>query len=263
MIGKIMTSFGLEKWLGEIDGKWLMQVERWPRGALSIPRIQSHRGYCKGGEIENTLPAFRQSRQHGALMVETDVRLTKDQVPVLFHDENLQRLAGVLDPLELLTLSELRQKFKVTTLQELLIDTQSPRLVNIELKTKSVIEDPLERKVAEVVKHARAESRVLFSSFNPFSLYRIGLHLPDVPRAMLISPEDEPDNSILLRKMLLAPFFSFHLLHLDQQMVNEVSMKIWRRKKIPVSVWTVNGKENVSHFLQLGALSVISDDWNS
>jgi|SRR6185312_1765158 len=253
-------SHWLDHWM---DGRWLVQVEKWPRSALSIPRIQAHRGFCKEGEIENTLSAFRQARKQGALMVETDVRLTRDQVPVLFHDDNLQRLAGVPDPVRLLTLSELRSKVSVTTLQELLIDTESPRLVNIELKSKSVLDDPLERKVADVVKQTRAGSRVLFSSFNPFSLYRIGLYLPDVPRALLVTPEDDPDNSLFLRKMLLAPLFSFHLLHLDQRMVTEASMKVWRRKKIPVSVWTVNGKENISRFLQMGCLSVISDDWNS
>jgi glycerophosphoryl diester phosphodiesterase len=260
MISSLLEKIDVAKWL---DGRWLVQAEAWPRGALSVPRVQSHRGYHIEGKQENTLEAFREARRLGALMVETDVRLSKDQAPVLFHDDNLQRLAGISDPVHFLTAEELKEKAHVTTLEELLRDAKSPRLVNIELKTKAVVEDPLERKVAEVIKATRAQGRVLFSSFNPFSLYRISLHLPDVPRALLVSSEPDEDNSVLLRKMILAPLFSFHLLHLEQSLVNEVSMRFWRRKKIPVSVWTVNGKENVSYDLQLGCLSVISDNWFS
>jgi glycerophosphoryl diester phosphodiesterase len=260
MITSWLEKLDLENW---VDGKWLVSAESWPRGALSVPRIQSHRGFHITGLQENTLQAFRESRAQGALMVETDVRLSKDQVPVLCHDENISRFSADADPVHFLTADELKEKANLATLEELLRDNQSPRLINIELKTKAIVEDPLERKVAEVVKATKAQGRVLFSSFNPFSLYRISLHLPEVPRALLVSPEHDEDNSVLLRKMILAPLFSFHLLHLEQSLVTEVSMKFWRRKKIPISVWTVNGKENVNHYLQFGCLSVISDNWNS
>lgn len=260
MIAALLEKLELEKWL---DGKWLVNAETWPRGALSVPRLQSHRGFHITGIQENTLDAFREARAQGALMVETDVRLSKDQIPVLCHDENISRFSTFNDPVHFLTADELKEKANLTTLEELLRDTKSPRLVNIELKTKAIVEDPLERRVAEIVKATRSQSRILFSSFNPFSLYRIGLHLPDVPRALLVTPEQDEDNSLLLRKMFLAPLFSFHLLHLDQRLVTENSMRFWRRKKIPVGVWTVNGKENIQRYLQMGCLSVISDNWNS
>jgi glycerophosphoryl diester phosphodiesterase len=248
------------KWL---NGRALVHVEPWPRGALSVPRLQSHRGFHITGLQENTLVAFREARAQGALMVETDVRLSKDQVPVLCHDEDIGRFSTSADPVSLMTVNELKEKARLSTLQELLSDEKSPRLVNIELKSKAIVEDALERRVAEVVRRSRAQNRVLFSSFNPFSLYRISLHLPDVPRALLVTPEEDKDNSIFLRRLLIAPLFSFHLLHLDQKMLTESSMALWRRKKIPVSVWTVNGKQNIQRYLQMGCLSVISDEWNS
>lgn len=238
----------------------LISVEKWPKQALVIPRIQAHRGYWKSGLQENTLEAFREARRRGALMFECDVQLSKDQIPVIFHDENLQRLASRPEMVRELSAQELKSLANIPTLQEVLMDPEVPRLANLELKTKILVDDALERKVAEVVRSVRAESRVLFSSFNPMSLFRIGLHLPNVPRALLVSPQEDPDNSILLRKMWLAPFFSFHLLHLDQMMVTEQTMQVWRKKRIPIAVWTVNNKEEIQRFLKLGVMSVITDE---
>jgi glycerophosphoryl diester phosphodiesterase len=44
--------------------------------------------------IENTLPSFQAAVSAGADMVEVDVRLTSDGVPVLLHDASLQRIWG-------------------------------------------------------------------------------------------------------------------------------------------------------------------------
>lgn len=238
----------------------LISVEKWPNQALVIPRIQAHRGYWRSGLQENTLEAFREARRRGALMFECDLRLSKDQIPVVFHDENLSRLASRSDLVSELSARQLRDLANVPTLSEILVDSQVPRLINLELKTKILIDDALERKVSEVVRALKAENRVLFSSFNPMSLYRVGLHLPLVPRALLVSQADDPDNSLLLRQMWLAPFFRFHLLHLDKTMVTEQSMKIWRKKRIPITVWTVNEKEEIQKFLKMGAMSIITDE---
>jgi len=237
----------------------LITPEEWPSQALVLPRLQAHRGYCVDGAQENTLPAFRAAKAKGALMFECDVRLSRDQVPVIFHDADLQRLGKRPDLVKDLTAAELKTLVNAPTLREALADQAVPRFVNVELKSKEKLDDPLERKVADVVKSVKAQSRVLFSSFNPMSLYRISLHLPDVPRALLVTQDDDPDNSILLKRMLLAPLIRIHLLHLDHKMVTEKSMKIWNEQRMPIAVWTVNGKEQIQHYQRLGVISVISD----
>ncbi len=237
----------------------LIAVEAWPEQGLILPRLQAHRGSCNDGAQENTLMSFRAAKKKGALMVECDVQLSKDRIPILFHDYDLQRLAGISKKVSQCTRDELRDLVKAPSLKELLTDSESPRFVNIELKSRARFDDPLERKVAEVVKEVRAENRVLFSSFNPFSIYRISLYLPDVPRALLVTDKEDEDNHFLLRKMLLAPLISFHCLNLDQDMVNETSLKIWKERKIPVVLWTVNGAANIQKFLKMGAISVITD----
>ena len=57
-------------------------------------RILAHRGATITGP-ENTMEAVHRCRQEGADAVELDVRLSADGEPVIFHDEDARRLAGV------------------------------------------------------------------------------------------------------------------------------------------------------------------------
>ncbi len=69
-------------------------------------RLVAHRGHA-AGQPENTLPAFRDAVALGATALETDVQLTADGVPVLFHDRDLQRLCAAQGPVHAHTLAEL------------------------------------------------------------------------------------------------------------------------------------------------------------
>lgn len=53
----------------------------------------AHRG-CPEVFPENTLPGYIAAINAGARYIETDVQLTADGVPVLFHDDEMQRLCG-------------------------------------------------------------------------------------------------------------------------------------------------------------------------
>lgn len=61
----------------------------------------NHRGYSIGAP-ENTLPAYKLSKQKGFDYVECDVAFTLDKVPVLLHDETIDRTSngtGYIDQL--------------------------------------------------------------------------------------------------------------------------------------------------------------------
>jgi glycerophosphoryl diester phosphodiesterase len=57
---------------------------------LVIPRVIGHRGAAAAAP-ENTLAGIRKAKELGAEWVEFDVKLTRDGVPVLMHDERLER----------------------------------------------------------------------------------------------------------------------------------------------------------------------------
>lgn len=237
----------------------LIFPQRWPKKALILPRLQAHRGFWLEGKTENTLDAFRAAHAKKAFMSECDVRLTRDRVPVIFHDEDLQRMAERPERIIDLNFQELQSIFPAPSLEQVLRDPKSTHFLNIELKSKIAIDEPLERMVAGVVTKCQAESRVLFSSFNPMSLYRIQNYLPNVPRALLVSAEVSEENRIYLRKMWFAPFLKIHLLHLDQELADQKTIEKWRERRMPVAVYTVNGKQKIDQYLSWGAVSVITD----
>src|SRR2546423_5003315 len=58
--------------------------------------LQGHRG-ARGLQPENTLPAFEVALDHYVTAIETDVHLTRDDVPVLCHDSFVsERLCELL-----------------------------------------------------------------------------------------------------------------------------------------------------------------------
>ncbi|MEU6932217.1 glycerophosphodiester phosphodiesterase [Streptomyces sp. NPDC046374] len=80
---------------------------------------------------ENTVPSILSAIERGADAVEVDVRLTKDGVPVLLHDDTLKRLWNVERPLSSLTVSELAEVTQggVPTLRAALIAAGAHRLM--------------------------------------------------------------------------------------------------------------------------------------
>ncbi|MEU9253337.1 glycerophosphodiester phosphodiesterase [Streptomyces sp. NPDC048270] len=80
---------------------------------------------------ENTLPSIRSAFARGADAVEIDVRLTRDGVPVLLHDETLERLWGHDVRLDAVTAPQLRELTGggVPTLREAVLAAGAGRLM--------------------------------------------------------------------------------------------------------------------------------------
>jgi len=57
---------------------------------LKLPKIIGHRGAC-GYAPENTLESIKSAAEMGVEWVELDVKLTQDSVPIIFHDDMLDR----------------------------------------------------------------------------------------------------------------------------------------------------------------------------
>lgn len=70
--------------------------------------IIGHRG-AAGIEPENTVASIEAAVREGVDMIEFDIRVTKDKHLVVFHDGNLQRIAGVGKNIDEMTLSEINK----------------------------------------------------------------------------------------------------------------------------------------------------------
>jgi len=144
----------------------------------------AHRGGSAEG-YENTIRSFQNALNSGTHMLELDVRLTKDKKVVVFHDQDLVRMAGIaakISEFEYAKLPRLAQTVPIDTipgstftdltwseedrriplLHQVL--TQFPRVpMNIDIKDSS---EELISQVAQLIKRFEREDITVWGSFD-------------------------------------------------------------------------------------------------
>lgn len=104
--------------------------------------VAAHRGDSYN-YYENTMEAYRAAIESGADMLEIDVHLTKDMVPVLIHDHTVDRTTDKKGLVSEMTYEELRQlnaggkedQQTIPTLEEFLeLISETKILLNLEIK---------------------------------------------------------------------------------------------------------------------------------
>lgn len=246
-------------WLWKVVVEW--EALPWPEGALTLPTTQCHRGYEATGEQENTLGAFRAAARAGAKMIELDVRLSADGIPVVVHDRDISRVSGKAGFVAQMSASELKKLAQVPSLKEVFQDPECANLlINVEIKSDQAASNGLELALAKVVKEVGVQGRILFSSFNPLVLRRLSRVLPDVPRALLVGSEKSAKNKFYLRKALLGFIARPHMLNLDMALYTPKMANRLKGRKVPVSIWTVADPQMAKNFLAMGAESIISPE---
>ena len=147
----------------------------------------AHRGLHSEGVAENSLSAFSLARDAG-FGIELDVRLSKDGVLVVFHDDTLTRVVGIDKRVDEVTLEELKgyrlsgTEDTVPTFREVaeLIDGRVPLL--IEIKEDAGNSAVTETLVRELESYA---GPYIVESFNPLSLKTFRKLRRDVPIGIL------------------------------------------------------------------------------
>jgi glycerophosphoryl diester phosphodiesterase len=98
--------------------------------AAAGPTITAHRGgtLAEGVPVlpENTLPAFRNAAKHGWVL-EFDVSLTADRVPVVIHDDTLDRVSNCSGPVKARTAAQLRAECWVDVLGTAGVTAPNPK----------------------------------------------------------------------------------------------------------------------------------------
>ena len=131
----------------------------------------AHRG-ASGYELENTMEAFEKAIELGCDGIETDVQLSKDGIPVLIHDETVDRTTEGNGFVKDFTFNELRE-MGIPSLEQLMILAKLNHIVlNLELKNGIIIYKELEEKVVNIIKKYRMEQSVILSSFNHESMIK-------------------------------------------------------------------------------------------
>lgn len=168
-------------------------------------QIFAHRG-SKGTHPENTLAAFQEALRLGCDGLELDVHLSKDGVPIVIHDETVDRTSNGKGWVQEQTVAELKQldagtwfhaRFQgeqIPTLREVLVLLKEQRFkgcLNIELKTDQIQYEEIEAAVLETVRQEEGSFHVVYSSFHYDTLVRLKNLDTTADIALLFSGPDQ------------------------------------------------------------------------
>lgn len=244
------------------------------------PLIMAHRGDSENTP-ENTMLALEAAVSIGVDVLESDVRLTKDDEIVLFHDEDLERTTGVTGTIRSHTLDELLQidfgynftpdkgltfpfrdnGLKVVTLQEAF--ERFPEMIfNLDIKD-TVPSAPME--LSRVLSHMKRSDAVIVGSFHDSQLERFRELMPSV---LTSAHPGEVKRFVLNSKFSLPRIKTQDIQYRAFQVpiksgpLTVVTKKFVRKaheKNLVVHVWTINDEETMNYLLDLGVDGIFTD----
>ena len=225
----------------------------------------AHRGFS-GLYPENTMLAYEKAVEAGCDGIELDVHLSADGELVLIHDERVDRTADGCGFVGRMTLKELRQLDvsaafrgqygvnRIPTLKEYLAFAKDSGIrTNIELKTGIFDYEGIEEMILAMTKAYGMEDRVIYSSFNHYSIQRLQKLSPSAPVAFLC--QDGPIG-------FPAYAAGFHVDAVHPWFVNlrfKDFMEESHRAGLKVNTWTVNEEEHIRMCTLLGVDAVITN----
>jgi glycerophosphoryl diester phosphodiesterase len=230
------------------------------------PAIIAHRG-ASSAAPENTLSAFNLAAALGADAVELDVKLSKDGAPIIMHDPTVERTTDGTGRVCDLTLAELKRldagawkdsKFageRAPTLAEVFESVGRRLWINVELTNYTTRGDGLEAVVTALIRKMGLQSRVLLSSFDPFTLRNARRLDPSLPIAQLTAS----DMALPLREAWLAPFIPHEARHPDVAQLKQKGVAYFKKRGYRVNVWTIDDPADMREFVRQGVDGLITD----
>jgi glycerophosphoryl diester phosphodiesterase len=225
--------------------------------------VIAHRG-ASAYAPENTHSAFKLALEMEAEMIELDLLLSKDGVPVVLHEDELERTTGIIGLVSELTLAELKELDAGVWFGEdfknepVLTYTKGRIAVNIEIKHESVsdlIEGGIVDKALELLQAAGMENEVIFSSFDYRVMEHLNILAPEIPKALLYEERQSGDLTPLqlVNKYKVDAFNCSHR-QLTDEWINELN-----ENDIPFFIYTVNDEDLMERLIKAGAKGIFSD----
>jgi glycerophosphoryl diester phosphodiesterase len=203
----------------------------------------AHRGLHGEGCPENSLPAFAAAREAG-YGVELDVHLTRDGVPVVVHDRDLERTTGTSGRVGKLTAAEVASRRvvgsdeRIPTLTDALDVLRSTPLM-VECKSYGATAGRLERVVADVL--ADHPGPWCVAGFNPATGRWFRRNRPEVVRALTAGPLEQLPGPVRRRLAALTDLaaVSPHAISYDLRGLPTDVTDRWRDHGGTLVTWTV------------------------
>ncbi|WP_028545940.1 glycerophosphodiester phosphodiesterase [Paenibacillus taiwanensis] len=224
--------------------------------------IVAHRGYAAIFP-ENTMEAFRRSLDLGADSIELDIHHSKEGIPVIIHDDTLNRTTTGTGRIRDLTIAEIWEadagiKFKpefagckVPLLEEAL-ELCAERQAGLQLELKESITEEEGRALLQMLNIYNLIEQTIIISFHPNNLMLIRKLHPTIELGFLT------DNEIALESLKglghAACCLQFELVLGNPKLVKEAV-----ELELDLAVWTVRSLEIAKQLYALGIRRITTD----
>lgn len=226
--------------------------------------IIAHRGFSSKYP-ENSMLSFIKAAEVGADGIEIDVHLSKDKVPVVIHDETVNRTTYKKGYVKDNTLAWLKSANKsnsifkkdlepIPTLKEVLEWIMPTNLIlNIEFKNDKIDYEGIENIVIDMIRRYKMEDRVILSSFNHCSL------------KVCMDIDNTIETAVLYSENMFQPWNyakSLHAtaIHPNRKFTTADLIIESQKSDIAVRPWTVNEPKTMKQFIELNCAGIITDD---
>lgn len=236
------------------------------------PKLIGHRG-VKDLSPENTIESISRAKKLGLKCIEVDVKISKDLVPILLHDDTLERTTnGKGFPIDLLY-KDLKKldagiffynrptKIYIPKLDETIDFCLKNNIgINIELKPNLGFETQNVNAVYKVLKNFKFIHQIYFSSFDWKSIILMKQIMPDVHCGLLI---DDFDEKITLIKILdTCKKYDFSSCGFNNKIVNNSLINEMKNNNLITTAYSEKKLKcvEVNDLLLKGVDSVFIDD---
>ena len=205
-----------------------------------------HRG-AKGYATENTIASFQKAIELGVDMIELDVHLSKDGIPVVIHDETIDRTTHYSGFVNQFT-AEFLQSIGVPSLKDVFDLVENRCAINIEIKV-FVATKP----VLEVLKNTKfPQEKIIISSFNWDVLNVCHSEGENISLGFLteLSIEEALTFAKKINAYSINPYF---------KLLNPENVKDIHQNGFKVFPWTVNNPDDITFVKSLKVDGIISD----
>ncbi len=218
------------------------------------PLVIAHRG-ASAERPENTLSAFRRALALDVDGIELDVHVTRDGVPVVFHDPTLRRMTGATGRIVGKTWADLRAlRIRNTETIPRLVDvlrlTRGLAVVQIEMKSGPVA--PLIR----AIQTAHAAEWVILASFDHRLVASARDLAPGIPRMLISEGREAP--AALVRKLGACGAGGLSVNH--RAIRSAAWVRHFHQRGLIVWTWTVNDPGTARRLAGWGVNALLGDD---
>ena len=239
---------------------------------IKLPKVIGHRGAAAYAP-ENTIEGIHTAADMGVEWVELDVKLTKDDVPVIFHDDTLDRTTNGHGPVAEITYEDLKQLeagswygesftgIKIPTLEEA-VDALIQRNLGLNLEIKPC--PGRERETAEAALDMLSQiwddhDRLLISSFQHVSLEAALEVANDWHRGLLLAPEGD-EHTINPNWKDLADFLAVKTVNIGTKIATREIIEDIIDLDLHPLIYTVNDPIDARQYQAWGVESMFSDE---